>query len=131
MGEEDKLLILGIQSVDSPASFAKRQAARETFLSERQFEYRFIFDRETPTLLREQEKWGDCVFLGRKSSGWAVAFGEVELLWLKYCREHFPTYALYGKADDDTFICPKPFVQNLRQIATRRLFYGWWHWHQW
>jgi len=64
-------------------------------------------------------------------AGYAIAFGEKILLWLKYCKKHFPKYTLYGKADDDVFICADEFSRNLERIATRRLHYGWWHWHGW
>ena len=70
-------------------------------------------------------------FINSAYAGYAKAFGEKELQWLKYCRLHFPAYTLYGKADDDVFICADEFANNLERIATRRLYYGWWHWHEW
>ena len=125
------LLMLGIQSVESEHNFALRQAARDTFLSENKIGYRFIFDKETPGLLEEQRLFGDLAFINSAYAGYAKAFGEKELQWLKYCKKHFPNYTLYGKADDDVFICAKEFSAHLQRIATRRLYYGFWWWHEW
>ena len=93
--KHDKLLIIGILSVEQ--NFEHRVAQRETFLSEKKFAYRFLFDHETPGLLAENVTFGDVVFLNSSFSGRAVAFGEKLLLWLKYAKAHFPDYALYGK----------------------------------
>lgn len=146
--------MLGILTVESHLSL--RKASRDTFLSKRKFGHRFLFDRETPALLREQEMFGDLVFLNTSYTGKEIAFGEKLLLWLKYAKKHFPNYTLYGKsylksylkldpdphppvsstailgkADDDVFICAEEFMVNLERVATRRLHYGWWHWQQW
>ena len=87
--------MLGILTVES--HFAFRQASRQTFLSTNKFGYRFLLDRETPELLLEQETFGDLVFLNSSYTGYAIAFGEKLLLWLKYAKKHFPNYVLYGK----------------------------------
>ena len=79
-----KLLMVGILSIER--NFDHRVAQRKTFLSEKKFAHRFLFDRETTGLLAEN---ATVVFLNSSYSGRAVAFGEELLLWLKYAKSHF------------------------------------------
>ena len=119
------MLIIGIVSADHKEY--QRNAQRETWLSSGLFPYRFLLDRETPELKLENEKYGDIVFLNSTHSGYAVAYGEKLDIWFKYAMKHFPNRTLYGKVDDDVFVCAEEMYRTILQIAHSRLYYGWLH----
>ena len=125
------MLIIGIVSADRKVS--QRNAQRETWLSSGLFPYRFLLDRKTPELELENEKFGDIVFLNATHSGYAVAYGEKLDIWFKYAMEHFPNRTLYGKVDDDVFVCAEEMYKTLVRIAHSRLYYGFLHteWLSW
>ena len=40
---------------------------------------------------------------------WAKGFGEKLLIWLRSAYTNFPNADLYGKADDDVYVCPSMY----------------------
>jgi len=40
---------------------------------------------------------------------WAKGFGEKLLIWLRYAYSNYPNADLYGKADDDVYVCPSMY----------------------
>ena len=71
-----------------------------------------MLDKETPELLQENQTFGDIVFLNSSFSGYATGYGEKLDLWLKYAWVHFPDMILYGKADDDVYVCSNKMVRE-------------------
>ena len=90
-------------------------AQRQTWLSSCRFSHLFLLDNETPKLAAEQELHGDLLFLNATFSGVANGYGEKLLTWFRYAHEHFPKTPLYGKVDDDVFICEDEFYDFLRK----------------
>lgn len=124
---DPSLLVLGILSADNKIHM--RNAQRETWLSDGLIQYRFLVDRETDELRKENDTFGDIVFLNATFSGYATGYGEKLDLWLKYAWKHFPNVTLYGKCDDDVYVCSSQMQTELQSIAHGRLYYGWTHFH--
>ena len=122
---DPSLLVLGIISADNKIDL--RNAQRTTWLSKGLIQYRYLLDRETPALILENDTFGDLVFLNATHSGYATAYGEKLDLWFKYAWEHFPNVTLYGKADDDVYVCACQMYAKLHTLAHNRLYYGWMH----
>ena len=108
-------------------------AQRLTWLKDAPFEYRFLLDYPTSSLLAESDLHQDILFLNATFTGIrkppsliAKGIGEKMFIWLKYAHKHFPDAKIIGKADDDVYVCEST-MGYLRETYHPRLYFGYSH----
>jgi len=118
-------ILIGILSIEPNLSL--RNAQRKTWLSSKVFDFKFIFDNETPGLVAENDQYHDIVFLNASYTGKAYRYGEKLHLWFKYAMKNYPDKRVIVKADDDVFLCPEQIKSRLLQPGAEKIYYGWKH----
>ena len=123
VSKSPKKLILGILTI--PSACDNRNLLRNTWLKYNIFDYRFLVDKPSPAMTKENQTFGDIVVLNAHFTGRANRFGEKLYLWLKYAKQNFPNHDLIGKADDDLFLCPLNVMSELTKVYDDYLYFGW------
>ena len=125
--DQDKIVI-GILSHST--NLCMRNAHRQTTIP-RVNEYKnldiqiyFLLDSNTSALQKEQEKYGDLVFLSTSEQGWGKQFCKKLHAWYKYAVVHFSDALLIGRMDDDVFACIPQALDRLNDVKNKTLIYG-------